>query len=101
MMSEEATTPVDNHPVALLSFASLHVAETQSDPAFLASLYGFTKAEIRLVLALLRGEDLIQIATRNLVSLATVRSQLKSVFAKTNTHRQAEVIQLLLTAMLL
>jgi DNA-binding CsgD family transcriptional regulator len=35
------------------------------------------------------------------VSLATVRTQLKSVFAKTNTHRQAEVIQLLLVALLL
>jgi len=37
----------------------------------------------------------------NCITLATVRSQLKSVFAKTSTHRQAEVIQLLLVAMLL
>jgi DNA-binding CsgD family transcriptional regulator len=101
MASDEnaVTPPVD--VVALLSFASLHVPETQTDPEILASLYGFSKAELRLVSALLRGENLFQIAARNCVTLATVRSQLRSVFAKTNTHRQAEVIQLLLVALLL
>jgi DNA-binding CsgD family transcriptional regulator len=101
MMPEDTSAGSDEHPVALLSFASLDVAEAQMDPAILASLYDFTPAELRLVASLLRGEHLVQIAARNVISLATVRSQLKSVFAKTNTHRQAEVIQLLLTAMLL
>ncbi|HEY3531813.1 MAG TPA: hypothetical protein VGL43_01680 [Casimicrobiaceae bacterium] len=101
MVSEEISGHGDEHPIALLSFSSLDVPETQSDPEMLASLYGFSKAELRLVSALLRGENLLQIAGRNCVSLATVRTQLKSVFAKTNTHRQAEVIQLLLVALLL
>lgn len=101
MVSDEDGVPRDEHPVALLSFASLDVAPAQLDAEFLASLYDFTPAELRLVSSLLRGDDLIAIANANFVSVATVRSQLKSVFAKTNTHRQAQVVQLLLTALLL
>jgi DNA-binding CsgD family transcriptional regulator len=36
-----------------------------------------------------------EIAAANDVSLGTVRSQIKAVFAKTHTHRQAELVGLL------
>jgi DNA-binding CsgD family transcriptional regulator len=101
MVPDDPGTPGSEQPVALLSFASLAVPPAQLDAEFLASLYDFTPAEMRLVSALLRGEDLIAIANANFVSVATLRSQLKSVFAKTNTHRQAQLVQLLLTALLL
>jgi DNA-binding CsgD family transcriptional regulator len=102
MVPEEETSAfADEHPVALLAFAALDVSEAQMDAECLASLYNFTPAELRIVSSLLRGDDLVQIASRNAISLATVRTQLKSVFAKTNTHRQAQVVQLLLTALLL
>jgi DNA-binding CsgD family transcriptional regulator len=101
MVPEETSGFANEQPVALLAFAALDVSEAQMDAEFLASLYNFTPAELRVVASLLRGDDLMQIASRNETSLATVRSQLKSVFAKTNTHRQAQVVQLLLTALLL
>ena len=101
MVPEETSVLDGEHPVALLAFASLDVSEAQTDADFLASLYNFTPAELRVVASLLRGQDLVQIASRNAISLATVRTQLKSVFAKTNTHRQVQVVQLLLTALLL
>lgn len=60
----------------------------------LVSDYRLTQAEIRLVLALERGDSLAEFAEANSLSLHTVRSQLKSIFSKTNTHRQHELVAL-------
>jgi DNA-binding CsgD family transcriptional regulator len=53
---------------------------------------GLTPAEAGLVAALVGGNSLAQYATRTGRSLGTLRAQLKSVFAKTGTHRQAELV---------
>ncbi|MBM0204440.1 helix-turn-helix transcriptional regulator [Micromonospora sp. STR1s_5] len=68
------------------------------DPAepVLRQAFQLTAAEIRVSLALLRGQDIAEIATSAQVSEGTVRSQLKSIFAKTGTHRQADLVSLLL-----
>jgi DNA-binding CsgD family transcriptional regulator len=57
--------------------------------------YGLTGAEARVSLALLRGQEISEIAQSFKVSEGTVRSQLKSIFAKTGTHRQADLVSLL------
>ena len=44
---------------------------------------------------MLCGQSLEETAAANDVSLGTVRSQIKTVFAKTHTHRQAELVGLL------
>ena len=44
---------------------------------------------------MLCGQSLDEIAAANDVSPATVRSQTKAVFAKTHTHRQAQLVGLL------
>ena len=59
------------------------------------SLFGLTFAEARLALALLNGDSLSDAAELHRVSLATVRSQLKSIFHKTETRRQGELVRLL------
>lgn len=61
----------------------------------LGRLYGFTAAETRVALALMQGHDLKDIAGTYGVSEGTVRHQLKAIFAKTDTHRQAELVALL------
>lgn len=66
------------------------------DPALMNRLFRLTEAEISLVRALCAGHALADVAARRCVSLDTVRSQLKSVFAKTQTHRQADLVRLLL-----
>jgi DNA-binding CsgD family transcriptional regulator len=38
-----------------------------------------------------------QIASRNGVTKNTIRNQLRSVFAKTETNRQAELVQILMS----
>ncbi len=62
--------------------------------------YGLTPAEARLAIFLTEGIDVDTAAQRVNVSIQTIRSQLKSVFAKTNVSRQAELVALLLTNLL-
>lgn len=61
----------------------------------LQSAYGLSPAESRLALLLLAGRSMTEAADVNNVSRETVRSQLKSVFLKTGTRRQGELISLL------
>ena len=61
----------------------------------LEKLFGLTAAEARLAVQITRGDTPADIALESGVSIATVRSQLASVFAKTQTSRQAELVALL------
>jgi len=60
-------------------------------------LYGLTDAEIRLVSELLVGGGLTAAAEKLGLSRNTVHSQLSSVFQKTGTNRQSELLRLLLS----
>ncbi len=61
----------------------------------LQSVYGFTNAEGRLVEALLNGMTLEIFAARSHVSVNTARTHLKSIYRKTETNRQSDLIRLL------
>ncbi|WGF87926.1 helix-turn-helix transcriptional regulator [Marinivivus vitaminiproducens] len=65
------------------------------DQAALRQLFGLTPAEADLARALLQGRRLAELAGERRVSLATVRTQLQAVFAKTETRRQADLVRLL------
>lgn len=60
----------------------------------LARRYNLTPAETRVLAGLVRGLALADIAEIHGVSQNTLRIQLRRVFAKTDTHRQAQLIQL-------
>lgn len=64
------------------------------------ALHGFTRAEARLASMLAEGISLEEAAATLSISIHTVRSQLKTVFAKTGVTRQAELVALLLADML-
>jgi DNA-binding CsgD family transcriptional regulator len=59
----------------------------------LARLYRFTSAEARLVEALLQGERIADYADRVGISINTANTQLKHVFTKTETNRQADLMR--------
>jgi DNA-binding CsgD family transcriptional regulator len=64
--------------------------------AILAKTFRLTPSEAKLAGVIARGAS-PGIAARELnISKETARNQLKSVFAKTNTHRQSELVALLL-----
>lgn len=64
------------------------------EPAIRTSL-GLTAAESRLAVRLLTGESLRSAAAALGITYESARSQLKSIFQKTGTHRQGELIALL------
>jgi DNA-binding CsgD family transcriptional regulator/PAS domain-containing protein len=64
-------------------------------PPLFARLYGLTPAEGRLAAALLAGKTPGEHATAAGVSIATVRTQMHAVLAKTGTRRQSELVCLL------
>lgn len=65
------------------------------DGSLLTALFHLTAAEGRAALALLDGLTPEEYAQVSRLSIATVRSQLREVFAKTGTRRQADLVKLL------
>jgi len=65
--------------------------------AILRQLYRLTPAETDIANGLLTGCSLEEIAALRKVSESTIRSQMKSVFGKTDTRRQGDLIRLLMT----
>ena len=64
--------------------------------AILAKTFRLTPAEAKLASVIARGASPEIAAGELKISRETVRNQLKSVFAKTDTHRQSELVALLL-----
>jgi DNA-binding CsgD family transcriptional regulator len=64
-----------------------------------ARLYSLSKAELALVAELLEGLSIAESAVRLGIAENTARVQLRSVFAKTDTHRQADLMRLALTSL--
>lgn len=61
----------------------------------LEQLFEMTGAEVRLASGLVKGLELHEIAEQHGVSVETLRVQLKSIFAKTHTKRQPQLVALL------
>ena len=62
----------------------------------LRRLFGLTPAEAALAAAMGRGVALADYAGNAGITTGTARKLLKQLFAKTDTHRQGELVSLLL-----
>lgn len=98
-------TPLDGMPgdapprpraVLLLVVDPDHDLEPQ--PKALHDLYGLTDAETLVAMGVIRGDGLPAVADQLSVSLFTARTHLQHIFVKTGTHRQAELVRLLLSS---
>jgi DNA-binding CsgD family transcriptional regulator len=61
--------------------------------------FSLTPAEARLALHLVAGETLRSAAVKLSITYETARSQIKRIFNKTGTCRQAELVILIVTAL--
>ncbi|MFP5462760.1 MAG: helix-turn-helix transcriptional regulator [Gammaproteobacteria bacterium] len=82
---------------ASLAMAVLHQLDVRRhlDPAILVEAFGLTSAEAQVARLLAEGHSMQDIASQRGVSLETVRSQVRAVFAKTDTRRQPDLVRLL------
>jgi DNA-binding CsgD family transcriptional regulator len=71
--------------------------ETPAAPSeeLLTALFGLSRAEARLALGMLAGRSAAECARLAGVGLATIRTQLHSIFTKTGVRRQAQLVALL------
>ncbi|MBI1815373.1 MAG: helix-turn-helix transcriptional regulator [Deltaproteobacteria bacterium] len=90
-------SPPNGHAVA-----AVFVSDPEHSPAIdvgmLRQWFGLTPAEARLAVVLAQGHSLAEGLDRLGVGVNTARTQLKAIFGKTGTKRQAELVRLLLTA---
>ncbi|WP_233889943.1 helix-turn-helix transcriptional regulator [Paraburkholderia flagellata] len=84
---------ITDRPMAMVLVRDTQHANA-STPEILQQLFMLTRAEARLASELADGRSLEEIATSKVVSLNTVRSQLKSLLNKTGTQRQGELVAL-------
>jgi DNA-binding CsgD family transcriptional regulator len=82
-------------PLALVAIATGE-QDAQSIAWRMQQLYRLTPAESRVAAAMALGQTVEEIAAANRVTEATLRSQLRSIFSKTGTRRQADLVRLAL-----
>lgn len=87
-----------NEPSAAKALVMIIDPEQELEPPkmLMRRLFGLTNAEADVALRAMRGDGLRPIAADLALSRATVNTHLQHVFDKTGTHRQAELVHLLL-----
>jgi DNA-binding CsgD family transcriptional regulator len=95
-----APLPHRNDPLGLRAAAVAFISDPSVDSLapedVLRHSFGLTRAEARLVSALVSGVSVADYAGMNERSRNTVRSQLKSAMAKLGVRRQADLVRVLL-----
>jgi DNA-binding CsgD family transcriptional regulator len=76
-------------------------AQPELDLRPITRLYGLTRAETRLLQALVRGERVGTYAKAAGITLNTAKGYLKQLFSKTQTRRQSDLLRLVLGTPLL
>jgi DNA-binding CsgD family transcriptional regulator len=87
--------PASRGPLVIITLegAAGHLVDVAG---MLVSLFALTPREAALAMELARGQDLAAAADRLRIAYETARGYLKSIFLKTATHRQAELVALIL-----
>lgn len=83
-------------PPAAVLFISDPDQRVEVPADVLQRCYALTRAEARLAMLLLEGRSLNEAADTCAVTRNTAKSQLKSIFSKTQVQRQGELIKLIL-----
>lgn len=87
--------PIDSEPASMVLVCNPDVRMEVPAEA-LVELYSLTPAEARMTAALVRGKRISEVAKDFNLSEQTLRGELRSVFQKTETNRQAELVSVIL-----
>lgn len=79
----------------LLTIRIPQLRDTDSERVALITTFALTPAEADIALSILDGKNPAHVAAQRGTSVSTVRTQLKAVFEKTRTRRQAELVSLI------
>lgn len=79
--------------VAMLTMADTSIPDDL--PSALTDAYGLTPTEAVITVAIAQGQSPSEIATVRGLSKETVRTHLRSIMGKTDTHRQSELVALM------
>jgi DNA-binding CsgD family transcriptional regulator len=79
----------------LVAVTTLRTPSLAPSPAVLESLFDFTQSEVSFATALTEGLTVSEAARKCGLTVSSGRTYLARTFAKTGTHRQAELITLL------
>jgi DNA-binding CsgD family transcriptional regulator len=80
------------HTVLILIDLATH---PKPNRAALERIYKLTPAEVKLAVLLASGDNMAEAAQKLGIGVTTARTQLKAIFDKTHTHRQAELVILI------
>lgn len=92
-----ASEPSD---VAAIIYALDPARDVESTLKPVCQIYRLSPVETRLTCILSTGASLAEAAKKMRVKEMTARSYLKQIFIKTNTHRQGELMQLMLSSVI-
>lgn len=88
----------ESGPARAVLFLTDPEAQPNISAPIIGELFGLTDSESRLAQALAEGNRLDEAAETIGVTVSSARTYLKQVFSKTETSRQAELVQLILTS---
>lgn len=91
---EQTAFNLDFNGAVMFIFNSKRNIEVSSGG--IAQIFGLTKAEARLTVAIVNGMTAAEYSAANGVSIHTAYSQIKAILAKTGVRRQSELVRLVL-----
>jgi DNA-binding CsgD family transcriptional regulator len=84
------------HRAKAIMIISLGIPHSETSASALEALYGLSRRETEIAMVLAKGKSIGQAALNLGIGVGTARFYLKSIFSKTATHRQAELVSLIL-----
>jgi len=91
------SSPLFDRRATAAIFVADPEAQVERPPERLRRLYGFTPVEAEVASRIAKGMRLTDIGEELGTTIHTVRGHLKQLFAKTDTHRQPDLVRVLLT----
>lgn len=89
--------PVSGAPAMVMAFLTNQDVQVPLSPAALTAMFDLTPTEVRVARHLASGLRPDEIAQKLGVAATTIAFHLRNVFSKTGTHRQADLVALLLS----